>query len=233
MISRSAATMAARLNKGDRAMKLNRHTWEWGSGGTLLAAAALSAILIPGVGASQTFKETYGYVQGLPERLPVTAKRADIDELDKQTQVLIDEMRAGSPVAVDFAKRAHGVLIFPRVETSAFILGETQALGVLYEKDATGAYQKADYYRGERNSLGLQRGSETSSRFFMFMTPEALEKFRKGNIETSFMAVDPETGATSGDPNSEVAAFVANVTGEVRGPSVRGLELAPVEMIKE
>jgi hypothetical protein len=193
----------------------------------------MSAMLLPGIGASQTFKETYGYVYGIPDRATVTAKQADIDTLDKETQALIDQMRAGSPVAVDFAKRAHGILIFPRVETSSFILGETHALGVLYVKDAAGTYQKADYYRGERNSLGLQRGSETSSRFFMFMTPEALEKFRKGKIETSFMAVDPETGATSGDPDSEVAAFVANVTGEVSGPSVRGLELAPVEMIKQ
>jgi lipid-binding SYLF domain-containing protein len=171
-------------------------------------------------------------VQGLPDRLPVTAKQADIDELDQQTRALIDQMKTDSPVAVDYAERAHGILIFPRVETSSYILGETNALGVLYVKDATGAYKKADYYRGERNSLGLQRGSETSSRFFMFMTPEALENFRKGKIETNLLAVDPETGATSGDPNAEVAAFIANVEGEVRGPSVRGLELAPVEMIK-
>jgi lipid-binding SYLF domain-containing protein len=199
----------------------------------LLLAAALSVLLAPGIGSGQTFQEPYGYVYGIPDRATVSAKQADIDILDNEAQALIDQMRAGSPVAVDFAKRAHGVLIFPRVETSSFILGETQALGVLYVKDATGAYHKADYYRGERNSLGFQRGSGTSSRFFMFMTPEALEKFRKGKIETSFMAVDPETGATSGDPDSEVAAFVANVTGNVRGASVRGLELAPVEIIKE
>ena len=214
---------------------MTRHgrTRKSGWGSALLAAATMSAMLLPGIGATQTFKEPYGYVYGIPDRATVTAKQADIDMLDKETQALIDQMRAGSPVSVDFAKRAYGVLIFPRVETSSFILGETQALGVLYVKDATGAYQKADYYRGERNSLGLQRGSETSSRFFMFMSPEALEKFRKGKVETSFMAVDPETGATSGDPDSEVAAFVANVTGEVRGPSVKGLELAPVEIIKE
>ena len=214
-------------------MTLHGRTGKPGWGSTLLAAAAISAVLLPGIGASQTFEETYGYVYGIPNRATVTAKQADIDMLDKETQALIDQMRAGSPVAVDFAKRAHGVLIFPRVETSAFILGETQALGVLYVKDSAGDYQKADYYRGERNSLGFQRGSGTSSRFFMFMTPEALEKFRKGDVETNFMAVDPETGAISGDPDSEVAAFVANVTGNVRGASVRGLELAPVEMIKE
>ena len=71
--------------------------------------------------------------------------------------------RAGSPTAVDYADRAYGALLFPDIETeSRLLLGETNALGVLYVKDSAGKYQKHSYYQGRRSSMGFQTGSASS-----------------------------------------------------------------------
>ena len=119
---------------------------------------------------------------GLPDPIVVTATQAEIDLLDAETKAVVDALKSSGPVAVEYAERATGVLIFPKVETSAFILGATSAMGVLYKKDGDGTYQKAGYYRVERVSLGLQVGTESSSRVFMFMNSDKLQQFEEGKI---------------------------------------------------
>lgn len=164
-----------------------------------------------------------------PTRLPVKASKAEIAQLDADTHAVVDQLKAGSPTAVDYASRAYGVLIFPKVETSNyFLLGETKALGVLYVKDDAGAYQKASYYLGQRNSLGFVTGSQSSSRVFMFMKKGALKGFIEGDVTASYMGVNPETGAVEGNPDADVAVFITNTAGDVGGVSFRGLEIAPV-----
>ncbi len=202
-----------------------------GWGGALLAAAALSAMLLPGIGAGQEFK-TGPMVYGLPKAETVKAKQADIDAVDAQAQALVDELRAGSPTAVEYAERAQGALIFPDIQTeSRLLLGETNALGVLYVKDASGAYKKQGYYQGRRNSLGLS-GSGSSSRIFMFMTKSALDGFLGGEVTAKYMMVNPDTGEVSGDADSDIAAFVTNVKGDPESVLFKGLWIAPVTLIQ-
>jgi hypothetical protein len=196
-----------------------------------LAAAALSFMLAPGIGAGQQYK-TGPMVYGLPKAETVKAEQSDIDTVDAQAQALVDQLRAGSPTAVDYAERAHAALIFPDIQTeSRLILGETNALGVLYVKDAAGDYKKQGYYQGRRNSLGLS-GSGSSSRIFMFMTRPALEGFLAGEINAKYMMVNPETGEISGDADSDVAAFVTNVKGDPESVLFKGLWIAPVTLIE-
>lgn len=203
-------------------------------GVALVVLAAGSIAQFAGTaGAAGPIDYPLGQMYKMPKPLPVTASKAEIDQLDADTQALVDQLKAGSPTAVDFASRAFGVLIFPRVETSNyFLLGETRALGVLYVKDDAGAYQKAGYYLGERNSLGFVTGSQTSSRVFMFMKQKALEEFIEGDVTVSYMGVDPETGAVEGQPDADVAVFITNVVGDVDGVSFRGLQIVPVAFIE-
>ncbi|MBK0400113.1 hypothetical protein H0I76_13015 [Limibaculum sp. M0105] len=169
----------------------------------------------------------------MPEPLPFRAKQEEIDQLDADTKALVDQLRAGSPSAVAYAERAHGVLIFPRVETSNyFLLGETKAFGVLYVKDDAGKYEKSGYYFGERNALGFSLGKQTSSRVFMFMKEKTLEEFLAGDVTASYLVVDPETGETAGEPDADVALFITNVEGDVSEMSFKGLMIVPVSFIE-
>jgi hypothetical protein len=83
-----------------------------GRSGALLAAAALSLILMPGIAVGQDYK-TGPMVYGVAKAETIKAKQADIDTVDAQAQALVDQLRAGSPTAVDYAERPHGALIFP------------------------------------------------------------------------------------------------------------------------
>jgi hypothetical protein len=230
--------MTACLSKGNRAMTLylvfGRHSGRSGisrCGSAILTAAALSLMTLPGTVAGQDYK-TGPMVYGLPKAETVKAKQADIDTVDAQAQALVDQLRTGSPTAVEYAERAHGALIFPDIETeSRLILGETNALGVLYVKDDSGKYQKQGYYQGRRNSLGLS-GSGSSSRVFMFMTEQALDGFLAGEVNAKYMVVNPETGETSGDADSDIAAFVTNVKGDPETVLFKGLWIAPVTLIQ-
>jgi hypothetical protein len=199
--------------------------------GALLAGAGLSAMLLPGIGAGQEFK-TGPMVYGLPKAETVKARQTDIDTVDTQAQALVEQLRAGSPTAVEYAERAHGALIFPDIQTeSRLVLGETNALGVLYVKDDSGKYQKHGYYQGRRNSLGLS-GSGSSSRVFLFMTEQALEGFLSGEVTARYMMVNPETGEVSGEADSDIAAFVTNVKGDPESVLFKGLWIAPVALVQ-
>jgi lipid-binding SYLF domain-containing protein len=202
----------------------------WGS--ALLAAAVLSSMLAPGIGAAQNYSYSTGTTYGLPNAQTVKAKQADIDAVDAQAQELVDHLRESSPTAVEYAGRAYGALIFPDIQTeSRLILGETNALGVLYVKDDAGKYQKKGYYQGRRNSLGLS-GSGSSSRVFLFMTEQALDGFVAGEVTARYIVVNPETGETSGDADADIAAFVTNVKGDPESVLFKGLWIAPVTLIK-
>jgi len=196
-----------------------------------LCAAAAMAFVQPAsaAGIDYPIGEQYRF----PTRLPVKATKEEVAQLDADTQALVDQLKAGSPTAVDYAARAFGVLIFPRVETSNyFLIGETKALGVLYVKNDAGEYQKASYYLGQRNSLGFVTGSQSASRVFMFMQKKPLEEFIEGDVTVSYMGVNPETGAVEGQPDAGVAVFITNVVGDVSGASFKGLQIAPVSFIE-
>jgi lipid-binding SYLF domain-containing protein len=163
----------------------------------------------------------------------VKVSQADIDALDAAAEALIEKMRASSPVVVNYAQRADGVLIFPSVKVSGgFLIGEANALGVLYERDAAGAYQKTTYFRGERHRLGLKKAASGRSVIVMFMTLGSLDAFKKGQIDQSVQTIDVATGAIiSGDPNDEIAGFVVQASGKVEGLTVGDVIIEPVKIL--
>ena len=200
-------------------------------GCVILAAAVLCVQPQPSLAGGEWY--------GLPNPIVVTATQAEIDQLDAETQAVVDALKSSGPVAVEYAERASGVLIFPKVVTSAFILGGARAMGVLYTKDGDGAYQKAGYYRAERASVGLQAGTKASSRVFMFMNSDKLQQFGEGKIvmpfggvDASFMTVDAETGVVKGDANADIAEFILNAKGSVGILKLQNLKIGPVKIVQ-
>lgn len=197
----------------------------------LLAAAAFAVLLAPATATAQSYA-TGPQIYGVPKAETVKAKAEDIQEVDMQAQALVDQLRAGSPTAVDYATRAKGALIFPNVTSEArLLLGETNALGVLYVKDGSGAWTKHSYYQGRRSGLGFGTATGSSSRLFMFMNDKSLIDFIAGEITAKYMKVDPVTGDIVGDLDADIAAFITNVRGDQSDPTFNGLWIAPVALI--
>ena len=68
------------------------------------------------------------------------------------------------------------MLVFPEVTKAAVGVGGSYGEGALIVGD-----KKAGYYSATSASIGLQLGAQTSAQIIMFMTAEALDKFRNSS----------------------------------------------------
>jgi len=77
-----------------------------------------------------------------------------------------------------------------------------------------------DYYSAAKGSFGLQIGAQQYAHALFFMTPEALEKFRRGSgwaVGGDIRYASPEEGASIGKESTEDRDFI--VTSPGREPS--------------
>ena len=74
------------------------------------------------------------------------------------------------------AEKAQGMLVFPEVTKAAVGVGGSYGEGALIVGD-----KNAGYYSATSASIGLQLGAQTSAQIIMFMTAEALDKFRNSS----------------------------------------------------
>jgi len=96
-----------------------------------------------------------------------------IDREVAATTELFKEEVEGSEV---FLNTAAGYLVFPRVIKAGLGFGAETGEGALIVGGKT-----EDYYRTTAGSFGLQAGAQAKSVVIAFMTPEALDKFRKSS----------------------------------------------------
>jgi len=96
--------------------------------------------------------------------------------LDEGVQVALENLAAKIPVAPELIQKAAGILVFPRVYKAGLFFGGSIGDGALQVRGQT-----VQYYRTTSVSWGFQIGAQWRTEIVMFMTQEALEKFREGN----------------------------------------------------
>jgi lipid-binding SYLF domain-containing protein len=77
------------------------------------------------------------------------------------------------PGSRELVGKARGVLVFPSVVQAGFIVGGQYGEGALRVGGST-----AGYYSTVSASVGLQAGAQSKAIMFLFMTQDALDKFR-------------------------------------------------------
>jgi lipid-binding SYLF domain-containing protein len=80
---------------------------------------------------------------------------------------------SGSP---ELVSKARGVLVFPSVIQGGFWVGGQYGEGALREGGQT-----AGYYSTAGGSFGLQIGAQSKAIIFLFMTQDALDRFRNSD----------------------------------------------------
>jgi len=75
----------------------------------------------------------------------------------------------------ELASKARGILVFPKVYAAGLGIGGEYGEGVLHVGGKT-----VDYYKTTSVSFGFQAGAQSKALIFMFMTQDALDKFRSG-----------------------------------------------------
>ncbi len=98
------------------------------------------------------------------------------DALDADVAEALASFSAKIPLADELTQKAAGILVFPRVVKAGLVFGGSIGDGALRVRGET-----VQYYRTTAFSYGFQVGIQTRTEIVMFMTEDALERFRSGN----------------------------------------------------
>ena len=123
-----------------------------------------------------------------------TDKRQDIDAAATSS---LDRLSSTIPGSRELVAKARGVLVFPSVLAAGFGFGGEYGEGVL----RVGG-KSVDYYSTASASFGLQIGAQSKAVIFLFMTQEALDKFRSSQGWTA--GVDASVAVIKAGANGDV-----------------------------
>jgi lipid-binding SYLF domain-containing protein len=102
------------------------------------------------------------------------ARAASAHEIDVGVDATLDRFFYNVGGAQELASKAYGILVFPSVVKAGFGVGGEYGEGALRIRGRT-----VDYYNTVSASFGFQLGVQERSVIIMFMTPEALDQFRR------------------------------------------------------
>ncbi|CAN5217512.1 lipoprotein [soil metagenome] len=123
-----------------------------------------------------------------------TSKRQDIDAGVNAT---LSKLSSTMPGSQELVNKARGVLVFPSVLAAGFGVGGEYGEGAL----RVGG-RSVDYYSTASASFGLQIGAQSKAVVFLFMTQEALDKFRNSKGWTA--GVDASVAVVKAGANGDV-----------------------------
>ena len=106
--------------------------------------------------------------------VPNRSQAADAREIDVSVNVALEQFRKEVKGAGEFLGSAKGYLVFPKVVKAGLGIGGEYGEGALRINGKTVAY-----YSTASASIGLQLGVQQKSIIIVFLTSEALSKFRK------------------------------------------------------
>jgi lipid-binding SYLF domain-containing protein len=160
---------------------------------------------------------------------PASAKSAA--EIDAGVKAAREQCTTQIPGCQAAAEKAQGMLIFPEVTKAAIGVGGSYGEGALIVGDKT-----EGYYSTASASIGLQLGAQTASQIIMFMTPEALDKFRNSsgweagaNAQVTMIDQGKAADIDSVLRSTPVVAFVFGQKGLMGDLSIQGSKITKLE----
>jgi lipid-binding SYLF domain-containing protein len=94
--------------------------------------------------------------------------------IDADVTATLQKFYASVPGGHDLVQRAAGALVFPSVVKAGMGIGGEYGEGALRSRGVT-----IDYYNTVSASVGFQLGVQARSVLILFMTPQALDSFRR------------------------------------------------------
>ena len=95
-------------------------------------------------------------------------------EINASIDASLAHLYTSVPGSRELVTKANGVLVFPSVIAAGFGVGGQYGEGALRVHNTT-----SEYYSLASLSVGLQIGAQSKAIIFLFMTQDALDKFRK------------------------------------------------------
>jgi lipid-binding SYLF domain-containing protein len=184
----------------------------------LFASALLGALVMAG-GCTTT-----GSTSGDP--------KARAAAIDAGVDSMLSELYRQAPGSDQLVKNAKGVLVFPAVISAAFVFGASTGDGALREGGKT-----TRYYRKTGGSVGLQAGAASQAVFLLFMTDEALNRFKASNgwtvgadASVTLLNVGATAQVTTNTAQQAVVGYVLSNSGLMAGVSLDGTRIVPLNL---
>ncbi|TYQ21716.1 UNVERIFIED_ORG: Las17-binding protein actin regulator [Zoogloea ramigera] len=159
---------------------------------TATATLALVGLALSGC---TTTTQTGGAVRTEPAAVKTDIERGAYDTLER----LYKEVKGSR----ELVRKANGVLVFPNVLAAGLVVGGEYGRGVL----RTGG-QTVNYYSLTTLSVGFQAGAQSKAVVILFMSRDALDKFRNSRGWTA--GVDGSVAVINVGANGEVATNAIN-----------------------
>ncbi len=164
----------------------------------------------------------------LDSALAVTAE--EIDKRSDEALVKLFEVEGGK----EWADKAQGLLVLPKVGKGALIVGIEHGKGALRIDGKT-----VDYYGISAGSLGLQIGGQAKAIIIAFMTQEALEQFVassnwEAGVDANIAMIKAGDGGslTNISGKEPIQAVVFSVKGLLLDLSLRGAKFSKLDESK-
>ena len=156
---------------------------------------------------------------------------ASADKINREADKALQVFREDVSGAEVFLAQAAGYLVFPRVIKIGIGIGGETGEGVLRVGGTP-----VEYYRTTAGSFGLQLGAQAKSIVIVFMTREALDKFRnasgwKVGVDGSVALIDIGAGKTidSNNVKDPVVGFIFGSKGLMYNLTLEGTKFSKLD----
>jgi lipid-binding SYLF domain-containing protein len=153
-------------------------------------------------------------------------------ELDAGIDTTLERLSSAVPDSRDLISKASGVLVFPSVIAAGLGLGGQYGEGALRIRNKT-----VEYYSLASVSVGLQIGAQSKAIVFLFMTQDALDKFRNSSgwsVGADASVAVVKAGAngmiSTASVTGPVLAFVLTNTGLMANLTLEGTKISRLKL---
>jgi len=150
--------------------------------------------------------------------------------VDASYQETLDRIYATTPGSRELVAKARGVLVFPRVISAGLVIGGAYGEGQLREHGRVDGY-----YRTTTGSVGWQIGAQSRSLVFLFMTEDALAKFRQGegwsggvDASVAVLTVGANGALDANAAQAPTIAFITTNAGLMAGVTLQGTKVTRI-----
>jgi lipid-binding SYLF domain-containing protein len=151
--------------------------------------------------------------------------------VDASYQETLDRLYAANPGTRELVAKARGVLVFPRVISAGLVIGGAYGEGELREHGHV-----EGYYRTTTGSVGWQIGAQSRALVFLFMTEDALERFKAGHgwsagvdASVALLTVGANGQIDANAARAPTLAFVMTNAGIMAGATLEGTKVTRID----
>ena len=153
-------------------------------------------------------------------------------EINAGVDASLEHLYNSVPGSRELAAKSTGILAFPSVIAAGFGVGGEYGEGALRIHNTTEAY-----YNLASVSVGLQIGAQSKSIIFLFMTQEALSKFRNsegwsvgGDASVAVLKVGANGTIDTTSATAPVLAFVVTNSGLMANLTLEGTKISHLKI---